>query len=356
MRKRLVPTIIVPLLVALGLMSLPTTLNNDIQKSLAQKALAFSRIFKSQAKGKAALHEPIQAWLQSSKEAAFHASVMAEALTPFTIQREAPEVEYCVAQVLFRTPSRWNSSLWVNKGSLDSPHIQKNSPVLSKDSVIGIVDYVTNHACCIRLITDPTISPSVRVARKAYDRSLVYALDVLQEAADDDLLAFKNGDEKMAFLWMLHHLKQENKEPTFLAKGILQGQGDALWKTETTLLKGTGFNYDFKDQYGPARDLRTGEAIDPDQEYTVRKDEPLVQTGDLLVTSGMDGIFPEGLKVAKVHSIKPLTEGAYTYELLAMPTADNLQDLDFVIILPPQPINSGNLPKPIDFILDQLKD
>lgn len=52
----------------------------------------------------------------------------------------------------------------------------------------------------------------------------------------------------------------------------------------------------------------------------------------------------------------PLQEGAYAYELLAEPTAQDLQNLDFVTILQPQDFSADELPKEVDLILNQLSE
>ena len=62
---------------------------------------------------------------------------------------------------------------------------------------------------------------------------------------------------------------------------------------------------------------------------------PLIQVHDLLVTTGIDGVFPPGLRVAEVKKVFPLSEGAYTYEIEAIPTAGNLNNLQHVFIIPP---------------------
>lgn len=61
----------------------------------------------------------------------------------------------------------------------------------------------------------------------------------------------------------------------------------------------------------------------------------MIQVGDLLVTSGLDGVFPEGLHIAVVESLSPLREGAYSYELIAKPTALNILDLNYVSVIAP---------------------
>lgn len=194
-------------------------------------------------------------------------------------------------RVIFRSPSSWYSSLWINVGDADNDDakdkiVAKNSPVMLGESLVGVIDYVGLHQSRVRLITDSGLSPSVRAIRGA---------DV------------------------------------YMAKGELHGTSQPLWRNKNNLLKGSGFNYDFADAKGEARDLRTGKLLhDPSS-----KAVPLLKVGDLLVTTGMDGVFPEGLKVAEVTKIFPLKEGDYYYDLEAKPTAGPLEDLSIVFVIPP---------------------
>lgn len=207
--------------------------------------------------------------------------------------------------VIFRSPASWNNSLWINVGestnkSLGKVVVAKNSPVLVGTSIIGIIDYVGNSQSRVSLITDPSLSPSVRAVRN-YD----------------------------------------SEEPLYLAKGEISGSGKPLWRTQRHLLKGTGFNYDFADDKGPARDLRTGAPIDANGRAI-----PILQDGDLLVTTGMDGVYPPNLLVAEVTVVHALKEGDYYYELDALPTAGNLDDLSLVFVIPPVGFNPQERPPP----------
>ncbi len=74
------------------------------------------------------------------------------------------------AQVVYRDPSSWSSSLWVNVGeddnrALGQTVIAKNSPVISDGALVGVVDYVGKKQTRVRLITDSGLSPAVRAAR-----------------------------------------------------------------------------------------------------------------------------------------------------------------------------------------------
>lgn len=198
------------------------------------------------------------------------------------------------ARVIYRSPNTWTNSLWINVGSADNKTlgrelIAKNSPVVVGTSVAGVIDYVGTHQSRVRMITDSGLTPSVRVMR------------------------------------------EEGDETWFLAKGELRGSTEAVWRGLSTVLKGVGFNYDYPDEEGPARDLRTGEVVAAlEKPHKI----PIIQNGDLLITTGMDGVFPRGLRVAKVSRINLLKEGDYYYEIEAIACIKNLDDLSSVFVLP----------------------
>ncbi len=199
------------------------------------------------------------------------------------------------ARVIYRSLSSWNSSLWINVGEADNAlygkqMVTKNSPVTLGTAVVGVIDFVGKHQSRVRLITDTGLTPSVRAIR------------------------------------------EENGKKRYLAKGELNGSYQPQWHAQGQILHGIGFNYDFPDEYGPARDLRTGDSLNSESH------EPpisLIQPNDMLVTTGMDGIFPAGLEVAKIMEILPLKEGDYTYSLTAKPVVENLNDLSIVFVIPP---------------------
>ncbi len=91
------------------------------------------------------------------------------------------------------------------------------------------------------------------------------------------------------------------------AKGQLQGSSAPIWRTQATKLKGIGFI----------------------------SDDARLQKGDLLVTTGLDGVFPAGLKVAKITKVHLPQEGEVTYPIEAKPIAPKIHDLRSVQILPP---------------------
>lgn len=206
-------------------------------------------------------------------------------------------IEAIPAQVIFRAASSWSSSLWINVGNADnksSEVIAKNSPVVVGNALVGVVDYVGTHQSRIRLITDSGLNPSVRVARPVAD---------------------------------------DSEEMLYLAKGELHGSSNPLWRSRGQLLHGIGFNFDFADEEGPPRELRS--AI------------PILKVNDTLVTTGMDGVFPAGLHVATVTNVHLLREGDYYYEIEAEPSAGNLNNLSVVYVMPPVGYDAADIPPPL---------
>jgi rod shape-determining protein MreC len=226
------------------------------------------------------------------------------------------------AQVVYRDPSSWSSSLWINVGEKDNeavhhPVIAKNSPVLSNGALVGVVDFVGRKQSRVRLITDSGLSPAVRAVRGAsQNRELSQHLASFSQRLEkrDDL--FSSSEEKEAFLASLQALKSKigtSWEDGYLAKGELHGSSAPFWRARSPILKGIGFHFDSPDE-------KTSFPV------------PILKEGDLLVTSGLDGVFPPGILVAIVSSIG--TQKGYAYEIKARPVASNLNDLQTLFILP----------------------
>ena len=244
------------------------------------------------------------------------------------------------AQVVFREPVSWSSTLWINIGEKDNQKLQKkivnkNSPVLSGTSIIGVVEYVGEHQSRVRLITDSRLTPSVRVSRGGeQNRYLLESVDSLIFAMElrEDL--FESQEQKEQLARHLNGLKKmllQQSGDVLLAKGELHGTSRPLWRSRSQILKGVGFNYDHADAEGPAHDLRSGASSSTSRK---REQIPLLKTGDLLVTTGLDGVFPPGFRVAIVSKVQTLREGASSYEIEASSTAGNLDLLSHVFVLP----------------------
>lgn len=233
------------------------------------------------------------------------------------------------AQVIYRDPSSWSSSLWVNVGeennrSLGVAIIAKNSPVLADGALVGVVDYVGEKQARIRLITDSGLSPSVRVARGGtQNRELAHQLQVLLNQLEKRSDLFAKEGEKAELIGRLQNLKERTGtvwEDGYLAKGEVHGSSAPFWRSRGPILKGVGFNFDFPDDEGPLRGDKSAVSM--------------IKEGDLLVTSGLDGVFPPGLRVGTVAFVEPMKEGGYAYEIEVRPAVTHLNDLQTVFILP----------------------
>lgn len=243
------------------------------------------------------------------------------------------------AKVIFREPASWSSFLWLDVGEqnnrlLKRRIVAKNSPVVVGASLVGVVEEVGEKKCKVRLVTDAGLVPSVRAVRgKEQNRFLLEYLEglILGLSTRPDL--FVSQEEARVGTAWLGRIKEQLRscaEDHYLAKGELRGTSQPLWRSRDIVLRGAGFNYDFADEEGGARDLRTGELAGAKKGIM-----PILKTGDLLVTTGMDGVFPAGLRVAIVSQVVPLREGACSYEIEAKATCGHLDTLSHLTILPP---------------------
>jgi rod shape-determining protein MreC len=246
------------------------------------------------------------------------------------------------ARIIFREPSSWGSSIWINIGEKNNENlgklvVAKNSPVVIGNSLIGIVEQVEKKKSRVRLITDSGLTPAVRAVRgQEQDSFLKNLTSSLLDHINSRTELFENEQEMNLFLNLLLKIKEnlaKEKNDYFLAKGELYGASHPLWKSKGNLLKGAGFNYDYDDIEGANRDLKTGISYGKDKDLP--KKVSIIEKGDLLITSGLDGIFPPGLHVATVSHIDKLKDGDFAYNILAKPTATDLDNINVVFVMPP---------------------
>jgi rod shape-determining protein MreC len=231
------------------------------------------------------------------------------------------------ANVIYREPANWSSALWVDAGLSDNKKLGKeviavNSPVIFGDHLIGVIEKVEKNKSLVRLITDSRVAPSVRCVRGYEQHALirnhlerVKELLILQSDSKYKNLLAEIDDQIIS-------LTNEG-QTEYLAKGILSGSSNPIWRSRSHILHGTGFNYDFGDEEGPPRSLHANSDI------------PLFQKGDALLTTGMDGVFPAGLLAAFVTEVTPMKEGAVSCDLKAKISLPEFSDLTKVTILPP---------------------
>lgn len=236
------------------------------------------------------------------------------------------ETRAAFARIIYRDPTSWSSSCWIdvgeeNNGALGQTIIAKNSPVVVGASLIGIVEFVGKRQSRVRLITDSGLKTAVRAIRGSIlDREIISLVKTLL-----DRLKKRPGSEFLQVEQTLQALQNSlplRWEDDYLAKGEVFGASSPYYRTLQSKLSGIGFSCDFKDVESPGRDLRS----------------EILRIGDVLITSGLDGVFPPGLNVAIVTEIKPLRSGDFAYELEAVPIAGDLTEISSLYVLPPMSI------------------
>lgn len=243
------------------------------------------------------------------------------------------------AKVIFREPRHWGSMMWINVGEEDNQKtgavvVAHNSPVVIGNVLIGVVENVEARRSEVRLITDTRLVPSVRAVRGEQSHAsllllMEHLITLLQKRSG--LVASVNEEKKaLQSLFDLRASLKQGWGDYYLAKGEVCGSSEPLWRAKQSILRGFGFNYDTADEEGSARDLRSGDPI-----QGAGKGLPLIQPGDLLITSGLDGIFPQGLEVGFVSKVNLLREGDCTYDLEALPVVENFSEFEYVTVLPP---------------------
>lgn len=259
---------------------------------------------------------------------------------------------FYVANVVYQANTPWSTTIWIDVGS-KTEHvpftIEKNCPVVSRDILVGIVDYVGAKASRVRLICDPSVKPAVRVVRGgAHSRQLMAAAQQIRSAVAAQPTLLPKPELASTLTKLLDCLVQSLPADSEmrLAKGELQG---AEYPSSPNLLRGVGFNYDFGDEEGSARDLRNGQRSIQDQKIL------LIKPGDELETSGLDGVFPRGLRVATVTTVFPLEEGSISYRILAKIESSEFPNFDHLTILPTQPQDPLHPPSQTDLIVKLIE-
>lgn len=236
------------------------------------------------------------------------------------------ELRAIPGKVIFREPLLWNNFLWINLGEVQNKQIgeeiiAKDSPVVVGNKVLGVIEEVHETRSKVRLLTDPSLTVSVRVTRgKEQNLSLLESIEELLHRLDarPELI---DSDIAQTALYQLQESLAQDTENYHLAKGILQGSNSSLWRLPAHILQGFGFNYEFSDEEGEKIDLRS-------------QNPPIIRIGDLLITTGFDGVFPKGLVTATVVAVEPLNPGDIFYKIRARAAIENIHEIEFVQVLP----------------------
>jgi cell shape-determining protein MreC len=175
------------------------------------------------------------------------------------------------AQAIYRDPASWSSSMWINVGEMDNRILGRG--VIAKNS--------------------PVVAGG----------ALVGVVDYVGKRQSRVRLITDSGLSPS-----VRAVRGEN----YLAKGELHGSSTPFWRSRSPLLKGIGFHFDSKDP----------------------KQTSSLQEGDVLVTTGLDGVFPPDLLVGKVVKVSRTKPGGYAFEIEAQPAVARLNDLQTLFVLP----------------------
>jgi hypothetical protein len=220
------------------------------------------------------------------------------------------------ANVIFYPPHN-KTFCTIDLGEKNCPFLKKKSMVCFGSMVVGVVDRVMKTTSIVRLLTNPQLNLSVRLERGSIQTQ--FAKDLIDQLIANPIILPK---EKQQLLEISQQLQQK-KRHHHLAKGTMQGMKD-------NKLIGVGFQYDFADDYGPSRNLMT---YKPVQTSLSLEAPPLLEIGDLIVTTGYDGTFIEGLLVGIVAEFEK-DKNDIAYNIESYPLID-FENLKTVLVLPP---------------------
>ncbi|MBF5050614.1 Uncharacterized protein CLAVI_000227 [Candidatus Clavichlamydia salmonicola] len=244
------------------------------------------------------------------------------------------------AQIIYRDPAGWGSSCWINVGKQTNAKtgycvIEKNSPVVIGNILVGLIDFVGERQSRVRFVTDADIHPAVKVDSgisknfetiKHIESILIYLKTNIDKR--EDLHHSLNLIEYLAKL--KNELQGEIKTLNITLQGTISGAGNPIKKRGSTVLKGNAFCFSSSLEKGPL-------LID-------EKFLPSIQPLDMLITTGTDGIFPPGLSVGKITKIIPPKAGSCNYDLEAISEIPNFNQLSQVFIIPPCAFDKNDTP------------
>lgn len=266
---------------------------------------------------------------------------------------ETSTTSIIMAPVAMINETSWNRFMWVAPKPEDTAHIQINCPVVVGTTLIGVIDYVGRSCCRIRMIGDPDLHIAVRSVRgKNFHEQNISSIQTLIRNKPELL---EKPERAKILDTLLEHLKGQLSwvSPHYLLKGEICGidvdsDGEPIYK-------GNGFQYDFSDSHGHAHDLRSGIDVGQHHQGNVKL-QPLILPGDILISSGLDGLIPEGLFVGEVKVVHPLMEGSTAYGISVRPAFDPRMSPKWVAILPLNPIQEEEMPKQDDIILQIISE
>ena len=185
------------------------------------------------------------------------------------------------AQVLYQVVDPYARKLVLNRGS--SEGVELGQPVITGDGLIGQVTAVTADSSELTLVIDPKIYVPVLVERAAANVAVVAA----EPEADTTAVESTGGAATATPITAVNHE---------VVRGLLSG------------------------------DEREGYLS-----VSFFSQKASIQVGDMLVTSGNDGLYPQGLKVGRVTAVDK-ADGEVRSQITIVPTTKGMA-ARYVLIL-----------------------
>lgn len=238
-----------------------------------------------------------------------------EKLACYTRSIEAP--------IIRKSLTEYAAFIFIGKGRFDDPHsntLKVDSPVVYGNTLIGVVEEIEDRISKVRLLTDARMVVPSRAIRGGRSLSHVQAkARGLYSLLDEDSPL---GEEILAFL------RRDGCDETVHAKGCIQGGGLPFLGRRVPYLQATNFSGFYRDEDSSSRDIYG-------KEYTLKKTPSLaiLAKGDIIVTTGEEGVFPPGLAIGIVSSC-PTTKDGVTLDAHVAPLI-SLQEISGVTIISP---------------------
>lgn len=200
--------------------------------------------------------------------------------------KQATTTPSIAAEVLYQVVDPYARKLVLNRGS--SEGVELGQPVITGDGLIGQITAVTANTSELTLVIDPKIYVPVLVERAAANMNAPVLVAAAPEVAEPTA-----GDEPI-------------------------GSTDAVLPTAAV-------------NHEVVRGLLSGDEREGYLSVSFFSQRASIQVGDMLVTSGNDGLYPQGLKVGRVTAVDK-ADGDARSRITIVPTTKGMA-ARYVLIL-----------------------
>lgn len=293
------------------------------------------------------------------------------------------QFEPILARVIGHDPTNQTNTIIVNKGSADG--VRESSPVITQDGIAGITVSVSKHASKVLLLIDPSCNVAA-VIQRTRDQGIVggqskqdaylmkyvnrraniregttyHVTDAaLQGLAKEGLPGFRITDHALlrlqeedipadilTLLEELQHLLYVSQASFLQAIETTIGKEQAEWygpailrQTRADLL--ARLQQLQRQTYSTQEDFLTALELAIGTEQTMRYQEIIlmyVEEEETVVSSGLGGIFPKGLRIGTVAKVNKNNYGLFQ-DIEVVPSVD-FSKLEEVLIIRPDVIET----------------